>query len=292
MQLRLDLPDSPVQRQSDVEDSLALQVTLDTRPLLKWPGGKREILKTILPLVPRTFNRYYEPFLGGGALFFALQPPESILSDSNAELVNCYIQVRDHPDDVIAHLRRLKNTEEDYYRIRSDMPLDEVGCAARLIYLTTLSFNGIYRLNAHGRFNVPYGHKAHLVPADSERIRVAGTALSSARFTCDDFENAVEGATAGDLVYLDPPYTVAHGSNGCLKYNAKIFSWEDQVRLAKVATALVQRGCRVIVTNADHTSILDLYKGFSRRRVQRFSRIAASSAFRRRTTECIFYDEV
>jgi DNA adenine methylase len=142
-------------------------------PLLRWAGGKRSLLKSILPLLPNTFNRYYEPFLGGGALFFALQPKTSILSDSNADLINSYIQVRDRPDEVIASPKKLKNTEQDYYKIREREPADDVAKAARLIYLSALSFNGFYRLNAKGKFNVPYGHRPHLNPCDPARIREA-----------------------------------------------------------------------------------------------------------------------
>jgi len=261
------------------------------RPFLKWAGGKRILVSNILPLIPNSFRRYYEPFLGGGALFFALQPENALLSDNNHELINCYLQVRDHCEKVVARLKLLRNQERDYYRIRGRVPGDEIGRAARLIYLTTLSFNGIHRLNQRGEFNVPYGYKLHIEPCDTQKLRRASAALATARLEWKDFEPVVSSADEGDVVYLDPPYTVSHGNNGFLKYNAKIFSWNDQLRLSNVARSLASRGCKVIVSNADHPSILRLYRGFAVLKVSRPSVIAASGGFRRQITEYIFYNE-
>ena len=258
-------------------------------PLLKWPGGKRSLLNVLLPLIPTSFNRYFEPFFGGGALFFALQPKKAYLSDKNAELIHAYSQVRNRPEAVIRELRGLRNSERRYYSIRSSVPRSDVARAARLIYLITLAFNGIYRVNLNGEFNVPYGFKTHLKPCDEERIREASKVLKKAVVRVQDFEKALSGAEQGDLVYLDPPYTVAHGNNGFIKYNAKIFSWEDQLRLARVAKELDAKGCTVIVSNADHSSIRKLYSGFATTRLERNSIIAASSDFRSRVTERIFY---
>jgi DNA adenine methylase len=258
-------------------------------PLLKWPGGKRNLIKKILPLIPPQFNRYFEPFLGGGALFFALQPPQAHLSDNNGELMLAYLQVRDQPGAVIRELRKLRNSERDYYKVRASRPTGASAQAARFIYLITLAFNGIYRVNLNGEFNVPYGYKVHLDPCDEERIRRASDLLMNASLGHCEFEEALGDARQGDLVYLDPPYTVAHRNNGFLKYNAKIFSWEDQLRLARIARDLVRRGCAVVVSNADHASIRKLYEGFAVITVERSSIIAASSTFRSFITECLFY---
>jgi DNA adenine methylase len=235
------------------------------------------------------FNRYFEPFFGGGALFFALQPRNAFISDKNAELIHAYCQVRDRPDAVIRELRKLRNNEKDYYRIRSNSPKNAAARAARMIYLVTLAFNGIYRVNLRGEFNVPYGYKTHLDPCDGDRIRAASELLKGAVVQEHDFEEALRPAAGGDLVYLDPPYTVAHGNNGFVKYNAKIFSWEDQIRLARVARNLVNNGCTVIVSNADHGSIRRLYRDFEIAVFERNSIIAASSDFRSRITECVFH---
>jgi DNA adenine methylase len=280
------------QKGTDKRIVISKEAGVKQQPLLKWPGGKRALLNHLLPLVPSSLNSYFEPFLGGGALFFALQPRRGVLADNNPELVNLYLQVRDNPEELIEHLSRLRNTERDYYAIRSSVPEHPVERAARIMYLTTLAFNGIHRLNLRGQFNVPYGYKMHLNPCEPSKIRSASEALSSLNIMCDDFEAAVQDAERGDVVYLDPPYTVALGNNGFLKYHARIFSWDDQVRLSAVARNLVDRGCKVIVSNANHPSIVDLYEGFHMKVVERASRIAASGQFRRRVTECIFYNEV
>jgi DNA adenine methylase len=159
-----------------------------------------------------------------------------------------------------------------------------------LIYLATLSFNGIHRVNLKGQFNVPYGEKRHLKPCDAARLRRASVTLKNARIESEDFEDAVRTATEGDFIYMDPPYTVAHSNNGFVKYNAKIFTWSDQERLAKVAHELVARGCHVAVSNADHESIHSLYKGFALTKIERYSVIAASTAFRRPVAECVFHN--
>lgn len=258
-------------------------------PLLKWPGGKRRLMPFLLPLVPKLFNSYYEPFMGSGALFFALGPERAFLSDKNAELMSTYNVVRDHPEAVIDRLSELKNTEDNYYAIRDSIPRSKVGRAARLIYLSMLSFNGIHRVNLRGRFNVPYGQKRHVTPCQPDRIREAGSLLRKAKLSCQDFEPAVARAGYGDVVYFDPPYTTAHTNNGFVKYNAKIFTWNDQKRLAEIAHELRGRGCSVFVSNADHSSIRTLYRDFDVLKVKRYSVIAASSDYRRRITECIFH---
>lgn len=227
--------------------------------------------------------------MGSGALFFALQPKRAFLSDNNRELIDTYRQVRNNPNSVIKQLRALKNTEADYYAVRDSLPKDRAARAARMIYLSRLSFNGIHRVNLRGRFNVPYGYKAHLSPCDPDTIRAASLLLRNAKLSSGDFAKAVASAGAGDLVYFDPPYTTAHVNNGFIKYNARIFTWDDQKRLREVAQELRRRGCSVLVSNADHSSIRSLYKGFSEFRITRHSVIAASSEYRRRITECVFH---
>jgi DNA adenine methylase len=258
-------------------------------PFLKWAGGKRRLLDHILPLMPESAGRYYEPFLGGGAVFFAYHPRAAVLSDVNPELMNCYCQVKRRPKAIIEGLRALKNNKAAYYSVRRSSPKDKLARAVRTTYLTNLSFNGIYRQNLSGVFNVPYGYKTSRDIHDSAPIIAASRALRSARLRCADFEKATADAQEGDVVYLDPPYTVAHTNNGFVKYNAKIFSWADQQRLAGVAVRLARKGCSVIVSNADHPSIHALYPGFEMARVERFSVVAAGSPHRRRISECLFY---
>lgn len=257
-------------------------------PLMKWPGGKRSLADQILKRFPESFGKYFEPFLGGAAVFFALRPNRACLSDLNEELVNCYRVVRDEPDALIKILRSFKNTEADYYRIRATNPRKPSTRAARLLYLTRLSFNGIHRVNLRGEFNVPYGYKTHLDAFDEAAILRTSNALQSACLLATDFEQSTEGAQDGDVVYFDPPYTVAHANNGFVKYNERIFSWADQVRLAGVARRLADRGCTVVVSNANHSSLSALYDGIRVETLERFSVISASREYRRKVSELLF----
>jgi len=257
------------------------------RPLLKWAGGKRALAAEITPLL-QGYRRYFEPFFGGGAVFFELNPKSAVLSDLNPELINCYKVTQSQPDALIEKLRKLKNSRDDYYDIRASSPRSEVGRAARFIYLCTLSFNGIYRVNQAGQFNVPYGYKEHIDPCDADVIHSISDQLQSCEIQCNDFEVVATRANRGDCVYFDPPYTVAHGNNGFLKYNEKIFSWRDQERLESVARMLAARGVKVVISNADHPSLRELYKAFQVQTVERWSVISASATGRKAITECIF----
>lgn len=258
------------------------------QPLIKWPGGKRALASVILRCFPGKFRTYYEPFLGGGAVFFALSPSHAVLADTNVALVEAYAQIRDNSIELARVLRSFKNSESDYYRIRAMSPRTPIRKAARLLYLTRLAFNGIHRVNLRGEFNVPYGYKTHLSTIDEDALYGASSALKGAELRAGDFENTTRSAGDGDVVYFDPPYTVAHQNNGFVKYNERIFSWPDQLRLADYARNLAKRGCSVIVSNADHDSIHNLYKGFNCQIITRPSVIAASSAYRKTISECIF----
>jgi DNA adenine methylase len=211
-----------------------------------------------------------------------------VLADSNAELIECYQQIRDNCEMVIHELQQLKNSKRDYYRIRKDDPREATARAARFIYLVKLAFNGIYRVNrSTGRFNVPYGNHTRRNVFDEDGLRDASAILCHAKLGSTDFEETVETATSGDLVYLDPPYTLAHSNNGFVRYNQRLFSWPDQIRLAACAAQLAEKGVHVIVTNAPHSSITRLYQGFSRSRFTRMSQIAADPAFRKSVKELV-----
>lgn len=249
-------------------------------PLLPWPGGKRWLLPRLLELVPGDVGRYYEPFFGGGALFLALRPTTATISDRNAALMDCYTAIRDHHAEVARILRSFPRDRDSYLKIRAGMPEGASERAARLIYLTTLAFNGIYRVNRSGRFNVPYGGRTYDDLGNDELLRSHAEALAGVEIKSGDFEEAVAGASAGDFVYLDPPYTVTHSNNGFVRYNDRIFSWKDQERLADVAQSLSREGCTVVVSNASHASIVALYPSFRATIVARTSVMAASAARR------------
>ncbi len=258
------------------------------KPLLRWPGGKRGVVDQLLQIVPITYKRYHELFAGGAALFFHLAPSNAILNDTNPDLIECYGAVRDDPDAVIARLHRLGNSEDTYYRVRESAPRNRFTRAARLIYLTNLAFNGIYRVNFQGKFNVPYGHRPHRKVCEPNVIREASRLLKTAKLECGDFATWVKGVEAGDLVYLDPPYTVVHSNNGFIRYNEQLFAWRDQLRLAEAVRELHARRSTVIVSNAYHPAIRELYRGFQAYRILRTSLIAASSEHRRPVMEYVF----
>ena len=257
-------------------------------PPFRWPGGKRRLLEALSPHIPASFGRYFEPFLGGGALFFRLTPTSAFLSDHNEELINFYTVLRDRPRLLARLIRDLSCDRDTYYRVRRHRPIDEVARAARFAYLTTLAFNGIYRVNRNGRFNTPYGGRRYGAIGEESRTLQLSAALQSVELKSCDFAEAVGSASEGDLVYLDPPYTVAHQNNGFLRYNEKIFSFADQARLAGVAESLRRRGVTVIVSNAYHESVRTLYDSFDAVPVGRKSSMAADASKRRLVEEYIF----
>lgn len=257
-------------------------------PLIKWPGGKRALAAKIIDFVPPIYGRYFEPFFGGGAVFFSLRPRNAVIADLNADLIDCYKQIKQSPQNLLRVLKTYKNTEASYYKLRHTRPRTDVTRAARFLYLMRLSFNGIHRVNLRGEFNVPYGYKSYLTTVDESALLQTSQALQTTELRKGDFQDTTRDAIAGDLVYFDPPYTVAHSNNGFLKYNEQIFSWSDQERLAEHAKRLAQRGCFVLVSNASHWSISDLYSGAKEIKLERSSVIAASSEHRKTITESLF----
>jgi len=240
------------------------------RPFLKWAGGKTRLLPEILSLVSDTFERYIEPFLGGGALFFELNPNKAILSDANRELIICYQVVRDHPIELLQHLRSMPTTRESFYEIRKLDPekLTRIQRAARLIYLNKTCYNGVYRVNRRGEFNAPYGNYQK-VRFDEENIRMASQVLRNADLISGDFEPILlKLAKPGDFVYLDPPYPPLGGYSDFKRYVKDFFEVKDHVRLAKVVYELDRRGCKFVLSNAKHPLPLQLYSRFNIRKVQ------------------------
>lgn len=248
-------------------------------PFLKWPGGKRWLVETHPRLFPRNFNRYIEPFLGAGSVYFHLKPSQAILGDLNGDLITAYIGIKEDAAGVYSALERhhLSHCKEYYYEIRETVPASLTARAARVIYLNRACFNGIYRVNRQGRFNVPIGTRKHIV-RDADHFPATASLLAGADLRHSDFEPLVDEAQAGDLVFLDPPYTVRHNRNGFVKYNEQLFSWEDQERLAKAATRAAERGASIIATNASHVTLRKLYPGdvFRFRELTRYSAISAS----------------
>jgi len=268
---------------------------ISKKPILKWPGGKRwvtECIKSII-MVGR-YRRYLEPFLGGGALFFALAPDNSILSDINAELIITYQQVRDQPDKLIRKLRKIPVNLPTYNKMRNEKPAEALDQAVRFLYLNRTAFAGMYRVNRKGEFNVPFGG-GQRTPAslwEDGLLRAASEALKKAKIICCDFKDVVKDAHRGDLVYCDPTYTTAHSNNGFIRYNEKNFSWKDQEELALASRRAANRGATVIVSNAYNKDIRKLYAGAKTLSLTRMSLICPDVSKRKSVEEYLFiYNE-
>jgi len=236
------------------------------RPFLKWAGGKTRLLPELRRCIPRRFGRYFEPFLGGGALFFDLEPRRAILSDANPELIHCAQVVAKRPEEVIETLKGLSVSEQEFYRTRAVLPdtLRDVPRAARFIYLNKTCYNGLYRVNKSGQFNTPFGHYEGVSLFDSDTIRAASHALRNANLLCSDYSAVLESATRGDFVYFDPPY-LPIGKNSDFKRYTKHFFYEaDHIALAKSMEKLHERGCSVLLSNSFHPRVAELYEDFFR----------------------------
>ena len=224
------------------------------------------MLGDLLPKVPSSYGRYIEPFLGGGAMFFALQPEQAVIADSNPELINLYRQVANHVDDVVCQLKKYENTQEMFYAVRGQdwTMLPEAEAAARTIFLNKTCFNGLYRVNKKGRFNVPFGKYKNPKICDEEGLKAASAALKKAEIVCGDYLLVLEHyAQPGDFVFLDPPYLPISEYSDFKRYTKEQFYEEDHVELAKMVKTLHERGCHVILTNSNHPLVHELYAPFT-----------------------------
>jgi len=234
------------------------------RPFLKWAGGKSQLLEELNSVKPENFNRYIEPFIGGAAFFFDLTPQSAVISDLNPELVNTYLAVRDDVEAVIATLSFFKNTESDFYKIRERRfeELDSTMAAARTIYLNRTCFNGLYRVNKSGHFNVPYGKNNKAKFIRSETLRAASQALQGTEILLGDYKKVLkENARAGDFIFLDPPYLPASEYADFKRYTKEQFDEEDHAELAAEVKRLQKLGCHVVLTNSNHPLVNELYEG-------------------------------
>lgn len=240
--------------------------SVQAKPILKWAGGKTQMLGDLLPKVPASYGRYIEPFFGGGAMFFALQPENAVIADSNPELINMYREVANHVEDVIHCLQRYENSSEMFYAVRSQewTALPKAEAAARTIYLNRTCFNGLYRVNKQGQFNVPYGKYKNPKICDEDGLRAASVALQKADILCGDYLLVLEHyAQSGDFVFLDPPYLPISEYADFKRYTKEQFYEEDHIELAKMIMTLHERGCYVILTNSNHPLVHELYAPFN-----------------------------
>jgi DNA adenine methylase len=257
-------------------------------PLLKWAGGKRWLIPHAKDIFPTSYNRYIEPFLGGGAVFFHLRPEHSILSDINQELIDTYTAIRENWRLVQSHLEKHQNLhcKEYYYKIRASKPRTLATRAARMLYLNRTCWNGLYRLNLKGEFNVPIGTKTSVL-LDSDNFDAASCLLKKSILSSCDFEETIEKATNGDFLFIDPPYTVKHNLNGFIKYNENLFSWDDQIRLRNATMRAANRNVKITVSNAAHESVKELYKDFQWVEIPRKSILSGDPKYRVDTAELI-----
>jgi DNA adenine methylase len=248
-----------------VKDAETLKAPARPKPFLKWAGGKGQLLWQLEKYFPDTFKRYHEPFLGAGAVFFHLNPGEAYLSDQNEELINAFLVVRDHLEELVRLLRLHKNNPEYYYFMRGldSTSLGPVERASRFIYLNKTCFNGLYRVNKQGRFNVPFGRYKNPRYADVDVLAAARSALINTRaIDVADFGIVLGRAAPGDFVYFDPPYQPISETSIFTSYTPGSFDACQQERLARVFGDLDTRGCRVLLSNSASEFIRDLYRGF------------------------------
>ena len=245
-----------------------------TSPFLKWAGGKGKLASRIVEQAPPGFSRYHEPFAGGGAAFFALHDAGLVtsarLSDSNRELMDCFGIVRDRLGDLVCQLRALAEAylprdpdgRRDYYlERRAEVPGDVVARAARLIFLNRTCYNGLYRVNSRGQFNVPHGRYANPRILDGPGLAAASAALQRAELSGDDFATACAHARAGDFVYLDPPYYPLSATARFTDYTIAAFGPAQHERLRDTFEELTRRGVHALLSNSDHEAVRGLYEG-------------------------------
>lgn len=271
------------------------EVTL--QPFTKWTGGKRQLLPVIRELMPKTYNRYFEPFVGGGALFFDLAPKDAVINDFNAELINCYQQIKDNPQELIEILKvhQEYNSKEYYLDLRSvdrderiDM-MSEVQRAARILYMLRVDFNGLYRVNSKNQFNVPYGRYKNPKIVDENLVSAISTYLNNNQIEIKkgDFEKAVLDVQPGDFVYFDPPYIPLSETSAFTSYTHEGFSYDDQVRLRDTFKKLSDTGAYVMLSNSSSFLVEELYRDFNIHYVEATRTNGAKSSSRGKISEII-----
>ncbi len=262
-------------------------------PFLKWAGGKSQLITTYDGFFPKRFNRYFEPFTGGGAIFFHLKNQrgefKASLSDLNDELINCYRVIKNDVEELISHLKTHPNDEDYFYELRAvdAKTLSEIERAARLIYLNKTCFNGLYRVNSKGQFNVPFGFYKNPRTCNETNLRACSAALADVELNCRPFDHVLKFAKKGDLVYFDPPYHPLSSTANFTSYTRNCFSADDQEHLADVFAKLDKRGCHVMLSNSDCAFIRDLYKDFSIETVNAIRAINCKSEGRGKITEVL-----
>jgi len=258
-----------VGKDSTLEDVQKL-INIKPRPFVKWVGGKRQLLRQFRELglyPPEDFNpitnTYYEPFVGGGAVFFDLLPKNAELSDLNNELVTTYNVIKNNVDELIQSLQKHIYDKEYYLEVRAKKveDLSDVEVASRFIFLNRTGFNGLYRVNKSGQFNVPFGRYNNPVICDEDNLRRVSDALQDVTITHQDYKHVLKTAKSGDFIYLDPPYYPINATSSFTSYTAEGFLEKEQTELRNTFVMLHEKGCFVMLSNSDTPFINELYSG-------------------------------
>lgn len=269
------------------QNKKAKSIVDNPHPFLKWAGGKRQLISQMDQYFPRNFNKYNEPFVGGGAIFFYLLPEKAILIDNNKDLIDTYNVVKNSVSELIQSLKKHKNEKEYYYQIRNiDRNIEEfnewtqIEKASRIIYMNRCCFNGLYRVNSKGQFNVPFGKYKNPKFCDKDNLLTVNKALKNVQLVHGSFEKSLDFAEKDDFIYFDPPYVPISNSANFTSYTKDNFGKEDQIRLHEVFKELDERGCKVMLNNSYSDLIADLYSDYQIKEL-RAKRVINSDASKR-----------
>lgn len=264
-----------------------------TYPIVKWVGGKRQLMSVLLENMPNTFNRYYEPFVGGGALFFQLQPEKAYISDKNEELINLYLVVRDNVNELIEHLVKHEISKEYYFKIRNIDRTDDyknfsnVERASRFIYLNKTCFNGLYRVNSRGQFNVPFGNYKNPRIIDANNLINCSRVLKDTEIKHENFDAILSDVKRGDFVYFDPPYFPLNKTSNFTSYTKDGFAFDMQVMLRNICNELDALGVKFMLSNSDTSLINELYSNYEIKKVYASRFVNANAEARGKITEVL-----
>ena len=270
-----------------------VEIKAEIYPLVKWVGGKRQLMSDLLRNLPLHYNRYLEPFVGGGALFFALQQENSYISDMNEELINLYQVVRDNVEELIKDLHTHENNKDYYLKIRDLDRLDNYGNisaikrASRFIYLNRTCFNGLYRVNSKGEFNVPFGKYKNPKLVDEVNLVNVSRLLQATEIKHADFKRVLDVAKVNDFVYFDPPYMPLNETSSFTSYTKDGFGIDKQIELKNVCDELHSKGVKFMLSNSDTQFIKDLYADYEINTVYASRQVNSKASGRGKITEVL-----
>lgn len=269
------------------------QLKSETYPIVKWVGGKRQLMFELIKNMPKSYNRYFEPFIGGGALFFELQPEQAYISDMNEELINLYSVVRDNVYELIKDLSKHEVSKEYFLEIRNIdrteqyTELSDVERASRFIYLNRTCFNGMYRVNSQGQFNVPFGYYKNPRIIDENNLLNCSELLKKTEIKCADFSEILTKVKKGDLVYFDPPYVPLNETSSFTSYTKDGFDIDMQFKLRDVCDELATMGVKFMLSNSDTKLVNELYANYEIKKVFASRQINANADGRGKITEVL-----